>query len=191
MVAELLADVFDAQKGGFLINDLNMMGDEGIRHKRANYEATLCQEITDNLLKDLEASGVTVNYSARILINEIALNLALLSRIKFYLVNRELIQSRYDHKPSSICTNRLTGNKSIKYEAVESKERIHPLYNDFVLKLEKTINQQLGLLGLLPEQQREIYKIKVIENYKKRLVELETGNSSYSKDLQIKRELQC
>lgn len=191
MVAELLSDVFDAQNSGFLINDMVMTGDGETRHRRAQYEATLCQEITDNLLKDVEASGIPVNYSARILINEIALNLALLSRVKFYLVNRELIQHRYDHKPASICTNRLTGNKSIKYEAVESKERIHPLYDDFVLKLEKTINQQLGLLGLLPEQQREIYKIKVIENYKKRLIELETGDASYSKDLQIKRELQC
>lgn len=188
MASEMLADVFDPQKAGFLINDLVMTGDEELRRKRADYEATLCQEITDNLLKDVEASGVCLNYSIRILVNEIALNLMLLSRVKFYLVNRELIQHRYEHRPSSINNNHLTGNKTMKYEAVESKERIHPLYDDFVLKLEKAINQQLGLLGLLPEQQRELHKIKVIENYKKRLVELETGNTSYSRDLHIKSE---
>lgn len=192
MTHEKLDVVFNPKESGFLINDLHLPGDSKIMADRIDFENKLNEEVTQNLINDIEDFGVKVNYSIRILINEIALNVIFLSRIKFYLLNRELIQHRYDHKLSSISKSNLNGFTEMKYTPVESKERVHPLYLDYVPKLEKALNHQLGLLGLLPTQQIEKQKIMVIEKMKKRMFEVEQEGLSYRQDINIntKKELQ-
>ena len=190
MAQEILDSVFSPkfspEEKILLINDLLPSPDDPtVRLQRADFEKKLNDEVTENLVKDLTDSGAKVNYSMRILVNGIALNLITLSRVKFYLVNRELIQHRYDYKTSSISKSNLKSITEIKYDPVESKERVHPLYDDYVLKLQKAINKQLELLGLLPAQQIERQKIMVIEKMKKRLFEIEKDGVSYSQDLRI------
>ena len=186
MTSEMLDKAFSPKEDGFLIiNEMPIKDDREILLNRANFENKLKNEVIENLVNDLEHSGVKVNYSMKILISQIALNLILIERIKFYLQNRELVQYRYEYRPSSISKSNLKGLTEIKYESVESKERIHPLYDDYVFKLQKAINKQLELLGLLPTQQIERQKIMIIEKMKKRLLEVEKDGSSYTQELRI------
>lgn len=155
-----------------------------LRAKRSKEEDLLYNEVIENVTRDLEELGIKANYSVSILINELAWNLVIFSRLKHYLNIKDLL--RYEgeyklievHKTSEAYTDRKTDSKF--YDIISQKDRIHPLYNEFLFKLEKSINKLLELLGLLPQQQLERKKVLFVEKLKQRLISIENGSSKYT-----------
>lgn len=174
-----LDKIFNPSWPGFLINDYFTEEEKKERLiSRQEFERRTYQEITKELEQDLINVGIPVSYSTKILIGELAFNLILYSRVKFYLLNRDILKEGYVWKVFGYSGNRLSNRKRIDYDQLYSKEYIHPLFGDYLIKLEKTINNQLRLLGLLPEQQIERQKIKLIQRLKKKLYEIGDQNKS-------------
>ena len=153
-----------------------------LRISRNQEEELLFREVHENIKKDLEEFGIKANYSISILINELAWNLILFSRIKHYLQIKEVMHYDPIYKLGEIQkTQEYTKKTDSKfYEAVDNREIIHPIYNGFLFRLEKSINKLLSLLGLLPQQQLERKKVLFVEKLKKRLISIENKDSEYA-----------
>jgi len=188
MQNKMLKDLFDMSKYLFLINDLKFRSDGETRIARHEWEKKLCEEVTDGLTSDLKQWGLPDSTAADILIHMLALDLIFLSRVKFYFVAKELICRVNEIKPEVVNSNVLQGKKEISYTQIDNGESIHPLFSDYIFKLEKAIHAKLKDLGLLPVQQIERQKMKLVENIKKRIFEFNSNEGSISRDVEITKE---
>jgi len=157
---------------------------------RASFESQIFDEVYTNLIKDLECCGVNANYSIRILIHEIALNLVLISRIKTHLVSRPPSVEAQELKVHCVQNDRGTGKKLVEFLPYDGKEYVPQAYF-FLIRLQKETTKLIEKLGLLPQQQVERQKLVIIERMKKKLVELENNGESYRVDAigEIKRSV--
>ena len=172
-----LRNVFDPSHYKF-ISDKYLTGNE--KESRQELEKALYEEIATNLEKDVQDLGIPVTYATKILIGEIAMNLVMVSRVKFIMVQDSLLRTRGKIKPTSVNKEgRSSKRKTIDYEEVcPFEEDVHPVFSDFLPKLEKRINISLKLLGLLPQQQAERQKFMLIKKLKKKLFEVEDNEGS-------------
>ena len=155
---------------------------KNLRIIRSEEEKLLFDEVLENIKKDLEDLNIIVNYSTTILITELAWNLVIFSRIKHLLGRKEIIKYKSNFRLSNIHkTATDSGQCNFRhYESIDNVDYIHPLYNEFLFKLEKNINKVLELLGLLPQQQLERKKVLFVEKLKQKLVNIEDKDSRYS-----------
>jgi len=73
--------------------------------------------------------------------------------------------------------------KTFDYSSRENGIEVHPIYNELYFKLQKTVIIQLEKLGLMPNQNMERQKWQIVEKLKKHILEVETPNGKYEKDL--------
>tara|TARA_Y100000310_G_C20448716_1_gene699661 strand:+ start:296 stop:865 length:570 start_codon:yes stop_codon:yes gene_type:complete len=169
---------------GFLF-DSHMNNEEFIDKtiKRRDFEKEMYPEIVKGLEEDLKQLGQPITFAVKILIVELANNLILYSRIKFHMAHRNIIQNDNVCRLDTKKQRKMTGETSYFYDIQYAKEGIHPLYDGFLFKLQKSINNQLKLLGLLPEQVIQRERIKVVERLKKKLVQIENPEGKYDVEM--------
>lgn len=136
-----------------------------------DFHKELYKENVSEITRELKEMGVSITYSTKILINTLSFNLYLFFEISSKAVQQNILHiETYDGE---------TGFK---------KEGIHPLFDSFALNLQKKINTQLRLLGLLPEQKLQQQKIKFIKKLKRKLYEIEGKDFKEELSAEVKIE---
>ncbi len=155
-------------------------------------ENDLFEEVITELKSDMSRLGMDCSYSSEILLREIAMNILLMNRIKLQVICKSLLRDRKllrkDYVMSKNDRNIERTQKSISYDLYLGEEEVHPLFERFLPKLQKQINEGLKQLGLLPQQQVERQKIVLVEKLKKRLIDLRTNDQQYTVDATIQNE---
>src|SRR3989344_2989206 len=159
---------------------------------RKKKENELYEEVVHELKSDMFKLGMENSYSSEILVRQVAQNVLLMNRIKFQIICRGLLRDKKLLKKDYVMdkNDRYSGKsqKSISYEHYFGEEEIHPLFDKFIPKLQKQINDVLKQLGLLPQQQVERQKIILVEKLKKRLIDLKTNEQQYTVDAIIENK---
>lgn len=127
----------------------------------------------------MEGLGMSLTYSSRIIINEIAMNILLLNRIKFQIICKGLLRDKKVLKADhTTCKRDLADpskvSRSFSYDLfhIHGNEEIHPLFDKLIPRLHDQINKGLKQLGLLPVQQIEKQKLTIIKKLKQRFEEI-------------------
>jgi len=148
--------------------------------KMKKAEDDLYNEIVQGLELDMENLGMSLTYSSRIIINEIAMNVILLNRIKYQIICKGLLRDKKVLKADHTTRKRDSAypsniSKSISYDVfhIHGAEEIHPLFEKLIPKLQDQINKGLKQLGLLPVQQIEKQKLTIIKKLKQRFEEID------------------
>lgn len=149
---------------------------------RSEFEKLAYEEVVNSLKEDLAKLSIPVNYATKIIIGEIAMNIILISRIKWEFVDRPVVYRKNIIRPSNYRSKLYAGEKSVSYDIIAEQEIVHPVYSEFLPKLERELNKQLSLLGLLPQQQIERQKVILVEKLKKRLIDIRVGDDRYTTD---------
>lgn len=182
MEDKILRNIFDP--GWFSIKTNSFDSEETKNKKmlnRSEFEKLAYEEITQGLTNDLTELGITINYATKIIIGELAFDLILFSRLKFHTINRNLTREIVQYKPWMVKpSERVHNTKVTEYSAIDSTEEMHPIYDDFIFKLQKNINKLLALVHLLPGQQMQQQKLVIIQKMKERLLDIEQKSGAYS-----------
>ncbi len=184
-----LSKIFNPEFSLFFISDYRTKEEQKeFYNNRTEFEKEIYEEIYNGLISDIEKNGLPITYASKIIINEVALNITLISRIKFFLINTEPIADSIEYKLDNVTSKKDGKEKNYKYDAYSAPgEKISKVYT-YVLTLQKEINKQLKLLGLLPEQQARREKIAVVEQLRKRLFDVENGDVKHSAEVISERK---
>jgi len=154
--------------------------EELYNEKMKKAEDDLYREVVLGLESDMENLGMSLTYSSRMIINEIAMNVLLLNRIKFQIICKGLLRDKKVLKADHTTSKRDPAyptkvSKSISYDVfhIHDNEEIHPLFDKLIPKLQDQINKGLKQLGLLPVQQIEKQKLTIIKKLKQRFEEID------------------
>jgi len=154
--------------------------EELYNEKMKKAEDDLYREVIRGLESDMENLGMSLTYSSRMIINEIAMNVLLLNRIKFQIICKGLLRDKKVLKADHTTSQRDSAypskvSKSISYDVfhIHDNEEIHPLFDKLIPKLQDQINKGLKQLGLLPVQQIEKQKLTIIKKLKQRFEEID------------------
>ena len=154
--------------------------EELYNEKMKKAEDDLYREVVLGLESDMENLGMSLTYSSRMIINEIAMNVLLLNRIKFQIICKGLLRDKKVLKADHTTSQRDSAypskvSKSISYDVfhIHDNEEIHPLFDKLIPKLQDQINKGLKQLGLLPVQQIEKQKLTIIKKLKQRFEEID------------------
>lgn len=131
------------------------------------YFREICKELT----KDMGGLGFSVNFSSKILIRKVALNIILLKKIIVQNSGTTLVQAI----PKKIIP--LNNGRSITHTPTYHEIDIHPFFEKLYFKFQKEVDKGLGLLGLLPSQQIERQKITIVKKLRQKYETL-TGEIS-------------
>jgi len=151
---------------------------------RGEFERKAYGEIVKNIEQDIKHLGLSVTYATKMLIGELALNIIILSRVKFQLAHRPIVEEERVWKLNSVRNGKFSSKaKFYDYDSQYTNEKINPLYGEFLFKLERAINTQLRLLCLLPEQQAKLEKIKIVKRLKQKVLKIQDKNYQYEMDI--------
>ncbi len=144
-------------------------------------------EIVNGLELDLRNFGMEITYAARAIINDIALNMMLIQRIKAQMLYKNPVRDKEVLKPSETISRQQqyeTKKKNIYtiYEKEYLREaEIHPAIK-LLHQFEKQIHQGLKDLGLLPSQTIERQKLTIVKKLRQQC-------ENVSAELSIKKEI--
>lgn len=142
--------------------------------KKKQAEEDVYKEVVLGLEGDLKNIGMDLTYSSKIIIREVAMNIVLLNRVKFEIICKGLLRDKKILKQDFVSYKQTPYSqkysKSISYDVlhVHGDEEIHPLFDKYLPKLQKQINEGLKALALLPVQQIERQKLTIIKKLKQR-----------------------
>ena len=145
-----------------------------LNEKHKEHEDELYKEITKNLEEDLTNLGMEVNYSSRIIIGEVAMNMVLVERAKFQAPSKSLLSEDNVLRKSGTSYNMVPYSNKKYSQAFyydwfpENHERIHVVFEKLIPQLQKQIHQGLKDLGLLPNQQIERQKLTIVKKLRQR-----------------------
>lgn len=130
----------------------------------------------DCLIKELKEIGIVVGFAEKVLIGEVITNLILMAEAQ----NRILLEGTYWKKDNfKVYSVHKEFNHSYNNHMQSSCDfKIFPLC-EYILTLQKRTNQILEKLGLLPQQQVQRDKIKIIEKLKQQLLKVEKNGNEY------------
>ena len=187
-----LNGVFDpSDLGVFYYNTLEI---EFADKKKKKAENEIYNEVVNGLKLDMIESGARITYSSEILIREVAMNNVLMNRIKTEMICRNPLRKKQVLKQDVIRNKRNFENpressKSFFYDVtVLEEDEIHPLFDKFIPKLQKQINDGLKALGLLPSQLMERDKVVIVKKLRQRYENL-CGEVSIEARKEIKRKI--
>lgn len=149
---------------------------ELIEHRKEK-EDKLFNEVVKNLTEDLEFLGFEKTYSSEIIINMVAQNIVLMHRFKLKTAFNKLIIPESKFVCEKIITTRQyysgkTRNEKY-YDNILIGEKIDPLYEKYLPKLQKQISDGLKSLGLHPTQLVERQKITIVKKIRQKYEEIE------------------
>lgn len=143
---------------------------------RKQKESGLFNEVVEGLTKDLEISGFECTYSSKIIINMVAQNVVLMQRFKFETAFNELVvpESKLVFDKSIITKNDYFGKTRNEryYDNILIGERIDPLFEKSLPKIQKRISEGLKSLGLHPIQLIERQKITIVKKIRQKCEDL-------------------
>ncbi len=144
-------------------------------------------EIVNGLESDLRNFGMDITYASRIILNDVALNMMLIQRIKAQMLYKNPIRDKEVLKPSETISRQQqyeTKKKNIYtiYEKEYLREaEIHPAIK-LLHQFEKQIHQGLKDLGLLPSQTIERQKLTIVKKLRQQC-------ENVSAELSVKKEV--
>lgn len=165
METPVLDYIFDPSSIGYFYSLVNKKQDEEserVSKKFKDEEKEYFREICKELTKDILGLGLSVNFSSKILIRKVAMNIILLKKVIFQMSGTTLA---YDIPKKIIpLKNGLTTTHTPFYHEIN----IHPFFERLIFKLQEEIDKGLEKLGLLPLQQIERQKLTIIKKLRQR-----------------------
>ena len=161
-------------------SQINSIKDEHCR--KYVWEKSIFEETVTSLTDDLQKMGVEINFPIQVIIGEIAMNVIQIARVQFWIfVKNKPMQQVWSYKADYTKAEEGGGykKKCVERTPYESHEELSPLY-EYILKLEKRLNSNLELLGLLPKQQIERQKLVIIQKMRQRLMKIEDKEGTYT-----------
>jgi len=131
--------------------------------EEGRYFKEICKELT----KDMEDLGLSVNFSSKILIRKVALNIILLKKIIVQNSGTTLVRD----VPKKIIP--LSNGRSITHTPTYHDIDLHPFFEKSIFKFQKEIDKGLEKLGLLPLQQIERQKLTILKKLKRKYANFE------------------
>ncbi len=131
---------------------------ENFTEKEYEYFDQICVELE----KDINDLGITQNFSSRILIRKIAMNIIYLKKVVLQVSFIPLIRK----VPNEV---HLVGDGySSKFTPMYYDLDVHPFFEKMIFKFQREIDKGLEKLGLLPSQQIEREKLVVVKKLKQK-----------------------
>jgi len=177
--AKNLDNVFNPSDFGVIYSD-EVKEEDLLDEKKKKHENDIYNEVIQGLQADMEGLGMSITYSSKILIGEVAMNILLMNRIKHQIICKDLLRDKKVLKPTYLSQKRDSADpykhsKSISYEVlhIHRNEEINPIFDKLIPKLQKQINEGLKQLGLLPIQQIERQKLTIIKKLRQRYEQID------------------
>jgi len=165
-----LNNIFNPSRLKYFYTSINTKDDkesERVSKELTDNEKRYFIEICNELTKDLEELGLSVNFASKILIRKVALNMILLKKIIFQSFGTPLIRDI----PRKMIP--LRNGNTTTYTATYHDIETHPFFEKLIFKFQKEIDNGLKQLALLPIQQIERQKLVIIKKLKQKYKNIE------------------
>jgi hypothetical protein len=136
--------------------------------KLSKQETQKFDEIVEELENDFRETGLNLNFTSRIIINETAMNLILLEKILFQSYAFPFLD--VIHKDIVLLKKDLLNSE---YTPMNKEYNLHPFFEKMFFKIQKRINEGLKQLGLLPSQQIEKQKLTIIKKLRQKYEQID------------------
>lgn len=151
--------------------------DDAKNKEKKRAESALYHEVTEGLESDLQNLGMGVTYSAKLIIREVAQNMIIMGRIKQLIICSGVLKTKFEFKKTNTYfrtdMNFHRESKSDFYEQLHNGRKVDPLFESYLPKLQKQINDGLKSLALLPVQQIERQKLVIVKKLKQKYKNME------------------
>ena len=147
-----LDSVFNPADFG-IVYPQNQEEEQLLDENKKKAENELYTEVITGLKLDMSRLGIENSYSSEILLREVAMNILLMNRIKTQIICRGLLRNKKIFKPEYISMTKepiakTKESKTFYYDTyISAEEEIHPLFENFIPKLQKQITEGLQHLG--------------------------------------------
>jgi hypothetical protein len=170
-------EIFDLSYAYFLYPDNIEKGTEKEHEGASNKLRNRNSEVYDNIFRlieeDVKATGIPLTNTSKILIGDLAMNLALLHRARLYVLSHTFKEIPEKIRPIE------SSRWGISYKIFHKKTAFHNLIEKDIPRLEKQIYAGIKALGLLPYQQLERQKVTIVQTMKQKLSEQFANQERY------------
>jgi len=135
---------------------------ERVSKKFIDEEKNYFKEICKELIRDMVGLGLSVNFSSKILIRNVAMNIIFLKKVIFQMSGTTLV----NNVPKKVIP--LKNGIITKYTPFYHEVDLHPFFEKLIFKLQREIDNGLKQLGLLPIQQIERQKLTIVKKLREK-----------------------